>query len=74
MICHTALRRLTVILSDPGDVLPVWRVAYCASSREISTGNGIGLRGEMIIQGSWMSSSAVRRSSVARRRALALSI
>jgi hypothetical protein len=34
-----------VILSDPGDVLPVWMVAYCALFREISYGNGINLEG-----------------------------
>jgi hypothetical protein len=73
IICHTAVRSLTVMLSAPGDVFPVRRVASCASSREISCGNGIVLRGLTSIQGSWISSSAVRRSRVARRSALALS-
>jgi hypothetical protein len=35
------------MLSDPGDVLPVWMGAYCASSREILCENGIDLEGEI---------------------------
>jgi hypothetical protein len=45
MIYQTALRRSTVILSNPGDILPVLRVAYCTLSKEILSGNGIDLGG-----------------------------
>jgi hypothetical protein len=62
------------MLSDPGDVLPVLRVAYCASSREILCVSGIDLGGQTGAQESTMSSSEVLRSSVARRSAFALSI
>jgi hypothetical protein len=60
------------MLSAPGDVFPVRRVASCASSSEISCGNGIVLQGLTWIQGSWISSSAVRRSRVARRSCVGL--
>jgi hypothetical protein len=62
------------MLSDPGDVLPIRMVAHCASSSETLGEKGINLEGDTGVQAFAISSSAVLRSSVACRSALALSI
>ena len=63
-----------MILSDPGDVLPVRSRASWTSSMGALGEKGMGRVSSDGVQGSEMSSSAVLRSRVACRRASALPI